>query len=42
MCGMSKPCQDASVRSAPKSAGGHKNPEMTPVGSKANTGAKTK
>lgn len=43
LVGTSKAAKTANVQSAaPKSAARHKNPKMTPVGSKAMTGGKTK
>lgn len=40
MCGESNASQMASVRSVPQGTSGHNNPDISPVGGKAMTGAK--
>lgn len=40
MCGESNASQKGSVRAVPASTSGHNNPDITPVGGKAMTGAK--
>jgi hypothetical protein len=39
-CGNSIAAQKASLHSIPQSTGGHKDSKVTPIGSKAMTGAK--
>lgn len=41
-CGNSIAAQKASLHAVPQSTGGHKNPAVTPIGSKAMTGANYK